>query len=225
MNDTGRSLSKKRHDKMRRVLESRQTDLRVFLDKVHKPHNVSAIVRTSDAVGVHNVHAVLAEGRYRCHPDFAAGNHRWVKVHVHQNVHEPLAELREQGHQILAAHLSDRAVDFRTVDYTKPTVIVMGAEKDGISEDVAGLVDQHIVIPMLGLGQSLNVSVAAAIILFEAQRQRQIANCYERVMLDEEYRKRTIFEWVQPKLARYCRLKKRSYPEIDEDGDVINFKP
>ena len=82
--------------------------------------------------------------------------------------------------QILATHLSDSSVDFRAIDYTRPTAILVGQEKHGIGEEALALADHHIVIPMVGMVQSLNVSVAAAAILYEAQRQRELAGCYQR---------------------------------------------
>ena len=125
----------------------------------------------------------------------------------------------------MAAHLSEQAVDFRQVDYTEPCVIIMGTEKLGISEEVAEIADEHIVVPMLGLGQSLNVSVATAVILYEAQRQRWEKGCYERgTTIDPETYRTTLFEWMQPKLTRYCKQKGIPYPNIDEDGDVVDHE-
>ncbi|MFZ6043991.1 TrmH family RNA methyltransferase, partial [Vibrio natriegens] len=90
------------------------------------------------------------------------------------------AALKDQGMQVLATHLSDTAIDFREVDYTKPTAIILGGEKNGITSEALALADQDIIIPMVGMVQSLNVSVASALILYEAQRQRQQAGMYDR---------------------------------------------
>jgi tRNA (guanosine-2'-O-)-methyltransferase len=190
---------------------------------VHKPHNVSAIIRTADAVGVHQVHAVWPTTRMRTLVSSAAGSNSWVNVKTHRTITDAVTHLKSQGMQILATNLSDRAVDFREVDYTRPTCILLGQEKTGITEEALRLADQDIVIPMIGMVQSLNVSVASALILYEAQRQRQNAGLYrrERSMLDEEEQQRLLFEGGYPVLANVAKRKKLPRPHIDEQGQVI----
>ena len=124
--------------------------------------------------------------------------------------------------QILATHLSDTAVDFRDIDYTKPTAIVLGTERFGLSERALAMAHQHMVIPMMGMVQSLNVSVASAIILYEAQRQRSLAGHYERPSaLEYEERQRLLFERCHEVLAKRCQQKGLPYPMINPDGDII----
>jgi len=96
---------------------------------------------------------------------------KWVEAHKHDDFSSIAQSFKNKGYQLLAAHFSDTAIDYRKIDYTKPTVIVMGTELAGISDTTAATVDQHITIPMVGMVASLNVSVAAATILFEAQYQ------------------------------------------------------
>lgn len=205
------------------MLATRQPDLTVCLEQVHKPHNVSAIIRTADAVGVHQVHAVWPTTRMRTLVSSAAGSNSWVDVKTHRTITDAVTHLKSQGMQILATNLSDRAVDFREVDYTRPTCILLGQEKTGITEEALRLADQDIVIPMIGMVQSLNVSVASALILYEAQRQRQNAGLYrrERSMLDEEEQQRLLFEGGYPVLANVAKRKKLPRPHIDEQGQVI----
>lgn len=113
------------------MLARRQPDLTVCMEQVHKPHNVSAIVRTADAVGVHEVHAVWTGTRMRTMVSAAAGSNSWVSVKSHQTIGEAVSHLKDRGMQVLATHLSDKAVDFREIDYTRPTCILMGQEKPG----------------------------------------------------------------------------------------------
>ena len=115
------------------MLARRQPDLTVCMEQVHKPHNVSAIIRTADAVGVHEVHAVWPGCRMRTMASAAAGSNSWVQVKTHRTIGDAVAHLKGQGMQILATHLSDNAVDFREIDYTRPTCILMGQEKTGIT--------------------------------------------------------------------------------------------
>ncbi|WP_413505221.1 tRNA (guanosine(18)-2'-O)-methyltransferase TrmH [Serratia grimesii] len=216
-------MSPERYARICEMLATRQPDLTVCLEQVHKPHNVSAIIRTADAVGVHQVHAVWPTTRMRTLVSSAAGSNSWVNVKTHRTITDAVTHLKSQGMQILATNLSDRAVDFREVDYTRPTCILLGQEKTGITEEALQLADQDIVIPMIGMVQSLNVSVASALILYEAQRQRQNAGLYrrERSMLNEEEQQRLLFEGGYPVLANVAKRKKLSRPHIDEQGQVI----
>lgn len=205
------------------MLATRQPDLTVCLEQVHKPHNVSAIIRTADAVGVHQVHAVWPTTRMRTLVSSAAGSNSWVSVKTHRTIGDAVGHLKAQGMQILATNLSARAVDFREVDYTRPTCVLLGQEKTGITEEALALADQDIVIPMIGMVQSLNVSVASALILYEAQRQRQNAGLYRRdnSMLDEEEQQRLLFEGGYLVLANVAKRKGLPRPQIDEQGQVV----
>lgn len=217
-------MDNKRYHRVKRVLDRRQTDLTVCLDEVHKHHNLSAIVRTADAVGCHHVHAVWPQEQRRLTNNTSGGSKNWVETHMHDDIHDAVGAIRAHNPdiQILATNLSDSAVDFREIDYTKPTAIIVGQERTGISDDALAHADQHIVIPMEGMVQSLNVSVAAALILYEAQRQREAAGCYQRNdMLDESIKHRLLFEGCHPIIAERCVEKGLPYPELDDDGEIV----
>ena len=216
-------MNSQRYARICEMLARRQPDLTVCMEQVHKPHNVAAIVRTADAVGVHEVHAVWPGNRMRNMVSAAAGSNSWVSVKNHQTISEAVSHLKGRGMQVLATNLSAKAVDFREIDYTRPTCILMGQEKTGISREALDLADRDIIIPMIGMVQSLNVSVASALILYEAQRQRQNAGMYERSnsMLPEEEQQRLLFERGYPVLAQVAREKKLPRPQIDEQGHII----
>jgi len=214
------ALQNLRNKKIIELLDRRQKDLTVFMDEVHKPHNLAAIVRTCDAVGIGDVHAVYPENFIReCHGT-AMGSNRWVTTHTHPGLSSGLAQMKKENKQVLAAHFSDRAVDFRSIDYTKPTVILVGSEKFGVSEQAAEVADEHILIPMLGMVQSLNVSVATAIILYEAQRQREIAGFYQQRQLDDIICEKLRFEWLHPEVKKFCEKHTLRYPTLDDHGDI-----
>ncbi len=205
------------------MLATRQPDLTVCLEQVHKPHNVSAIIRTADAVGIHQIHAIWPTPEMYTRLSSAAGSNSWVQVKTHSDITEAITHLKSQGMQILATHLSDKAVDFREIDYTRPTCILMGQEKTGISKEALAMADKDIIIPMIGMVQSLNVSVASALILYEAQRQRQNAGMYQRTqsVLSEDEQQRLLFEGGYPVLAQVAKRKGLPRPHIDEQGQVI----
>ncbi|HBY38992.1 MAG: tRNA (guanosine(18)-2'-O)-methyltransferase TrmH [Pseudomonadota bacterium] len=212
-------MTPERYQRIREMLAKRQTDLTVCLENVHKPHNVSAVVRTCDAIGIHKVHAVW-ENQYRVRSGTAMGSQQWVNVDTHENVTDAIGALKAQNMQVLVTHLSDKAVDFRDIDYTKPTAILFGQEKYGVTDEAIAMCDQDIVIPMVGMVQSLNVSVAAALVLYEAQRQRQIAGMYDVQHLSEEECQRMLFEGGYPVLTKVCKRKGIPYPPIDEQGQI-----
>lgn len=214
-------MTAKRLARCRATLDRRQPDLSVILDQVHKPHNLSAIIRTCDAVGAFNVHAVQRGSHLSVHQHCAAGAGEWVNLSVASAVEDVIADQQAQGIAVYAAHWSEAAVDFRDVDYTRPCAILLGAERWGVSDHAAALVDQHITIPMVGLVESLNVSVAAAVILFEAQRQRAAAGLYDAPRLSPAVYERILFEWLHPRLAGYLNQRGEPYPALDEDGDPI----
>lgn len=151
-----------RYQRIQSVLATRQIDLTVCMEEVHKPNNVSAIVRTADAVGIHKVHAVWPDDKMRMLSHTSAGARNWVELETHDTMVDAVQHLKSQGMQVLATNLSDTAIDFREVDYTKPTAIILGGEKNGITQEALNLADQDIIIPMVGMVQSLNVSVASA---------------------------------------------------------------
>jgi len=214
------SMTPSRFSRYHEVLKKRQPDLTVVTDEVHKPRNLSAIIRTCDAVGIHRVHVAKPDEGYKAFRGTAKGSHRWVKVNTYDDAIVPLEQLKQQGHKIYAAHFSAQAVDFRTVDYTVPCAVLMGAEKEGVSAEALKFADREIIIPMSGMVQSYNVSSAATVILVEAQRQREAAGLYgTRVLSEDEYR-RTFFQWAHPKLADYCHQKGIEYPDLDEEGEV-----
>ena len=215
-------MTLKRYARIREMLARRQPDLTVCMEQVHKPHNVSAIIRTADAVGVHEVHAVWPENRMRIMASSAAGSNSWVQVKTHRTIADAVGHLKGQGMQVLATHLSEKSVDFRDIDYTRPTCILMGQEKTGITQEALDLADQDIIIPMIGMVQSLNVSVASALILYEAQRQRQNAGMYARDTrtIDDDDQHRLLFEGSYPVLARVAKQKGLPYPDLNAQGEI-----
>jgi tRNA (guanosine-2'-O-)-methyltransferase len=209
-----------RFRRLRAVLDRRQPDLTVLMDNVHKRHNFAAVMRTCDAVGVLEVHGVWPDPRYRPSHDASAGVGKWLPVRTHETIEAAAAALHARGFTIVAAHAAPGAVDFRTVDYARPVALLLGAELDGVSAAARDAADTLVVVPMAGMVESLNVSVAAAVILYEAQRQRAAAGLYDRCRLEPEAHARTLFEWAHPEVADWCRRHARPYPALDDEGDV-----
>ncbi|MHA7878382.1 MAG: tRNA (guanosine(18)-2'-O)-methyltransferase TrmH [Saccharospirillum sp.] len=214
-------MSRSRFEKFQQVLLHRQPDMTVLTDQVHKAQNISAILRTADAVGIPEIHMVQpTRGRLVYH-NTAGGSGRFVQTQVHETIGQAITTVREQGFKLYAAQWSQRAVAFNRVDYTQPFALVMGAEKYGLSETASEAADAHLTIPMIGMVESYNVSVAAAIILQEAMQQRLRAGLYQRQAPKDERYHKTLFRWAQPRMAAYCDRHGLPYPALDDDGDLI----
>lgn len=212
--------SSSRYDKIIELLSNRQPDLTVFMDEVHKPHNLAAIVRTADAVGIGHVHAVFPpDVRFSGHHT-SSGSKRWVTTHKHPDLKSGIEAVKSQGMQVFAAHFSDKAVDFRSIDYTKPTCVLVGSELVGVSDEAADLADEHVIIPMVGMVQSLNVSVASALILYEAQRQRAEAKMYGELKVPQDEVDYILFNALHPTIKKYCDKHQIRYPRLNDRGDI-----
>lgn len=220
--ETKNNMTPERYQRLCETLDRRQPDLTLLTDEVHKPHNLAAIIRTCDAVGIPEVHCCHPELRERQLHGRSMGSSRWVDVHHYKSTAEAVQTLQSKGFQIYAAHFSEQARPYHEIDYTVPCGLMMGGEKHGVSPEIAALADEHVIIPMQGMVKSFNVSVAAAIILMEAQRQRQAAGLYDVSRLPSECRPDILFRWGYPELARYCDQRGLAYPKLDDDGQLIN---
>ncbi len=167
--------------KLSQVMHQRQMDIVIALDHIHDQHNLSAVIRTADAAGFGRIiwtpDFKMTE---KVNPEISRGAERWVDLSVYDDLKPELLRLKGQGYKIAATHMARKAVDFRTIDWTQPWVIVFGNEHRGVSDDVVEIADENVFLPMLGFVQSLNISVAAAVTLYEIQRQRQVAGMYDK---------------------------------------------
>jgi tRNA (guanosine-2'-O-)-methyltransferase len=164
-----------RIEKVARVLSHRQPDLRVVLEGVTIAHNASAVMRTCDAAGVLNLDLITPNPEIlRPNKAISTRADKWLEISVHPTAAACLEPLKRAGYEILAAHLGEGAVPYTDVDLARPVAIVFGSESEGISEEALAFADRIVRIPMLGMVQSLNLSVSVAVILYEALRQRSL---------------------------------------------------
>lgn len=215
-----RPIQPRRFARLRAALAQRQPDLTVLMDGVHKGHNLSAIVRTCDAVGVAAVHAVPVPGGkpVRLGKKPTAGARKWIEVVWHRSGEAAVAALRAAGFQIVVADVAADAEDFRALDYTRPTAFAVGGELEGLTAAVRDGADARVRIPMRGLVESLNVSVATGILLFEAERQRAAAGLYDAPRYSPEDFARRLFEWAYPTAAKRLQAAGLPYPPLGADG-------
>jgi tRNA (guanosine-2'-O-)-methyltransferase len=214
-------MTPKRLQTIKDSLNRRQPDLTVVMEDVRKPHNLAAVARTLEAVGGLQIHAISSLSSIRLSQMAAGGIRKWISVRKYAAIEQGLQQLRQQGHSIIATTLDETSKDFRDIDYTRPTAILVGEELEGISDRAIELADETISIPIVGMVQSLNVSVASALVLYEAYRQREQADMYRQRKLDDATYARLLFEACHPEVARYCRQKSLQYPAIDDDGELL----
>ena len=220
-------LLPRRFERLKSVLNKRISDLTVLIENVEKPHNLSAIIRSCDAVGVLEAYAIFNKEKCLTFNSTAQGSQKWVKVNQYKETTEAIKVLKKKGFKLYGTNLNPKSIDYRKCNFNGPTAFVLGAEKWGISEEATSLVDKHIHIPMRGMVESLNVSVAASALLFEAIRQRQVANIIPEAgegMSKETYKEK-IFEWAYPEVAKWCKSEGRKYPDLNEKGEIIDTLP
>lgn len=189
-------LSERRLQKITSVVKSRQHSLKLVLENIHDPHNVSAIFRTCDAVGVPKVSLIYTLEKFpKIGKKSSASAFKWVEKEKFNSVSDCYSSLRKDGFMIYASSISDEAVDFYKLDLKKKIAIVLGNEHRGVSNDALSQADKMFRIPMFGMVQSLNVSVAASIILYEALRQRIKKGFYDKSELSESELDDLIEKW------------------------------
>ncbi len=189
-------MTPEREEKIKRILNHRQHDLTLVLANIHDPHNVSAIYRSADAFGVNKVHLYYTDTAF---PVLAkktsASARKWVETHRHASKESLLESLKD--YSLLATACTPISKSMYEYDMTKPTAIIMGNEHSGVPEELLEHIDGEIYIPMFGMIQSFNVSVAAALLLGEASRQRQAAHMYDKSSMPKADYDKKLAEWLE----------------------------
>lgn len=190
-------MTPERKEKLMAVLRKRQTDLTVVLENVHDPHNISAVMRTCDAVGVQEIYVLNTKipkhKKWGTRSSSSAA--KWLTIHEFENGEECFKEVRKKYSKILTTHLSSDAVSLHAIDFTQPIALVFGNEHSGVSEEVRTLADGNFIIPQAGIIQSLNISVACAVTLYEAYRQKSLAGHYTKQKLDQSLFEELYADW------------------------------
>ncbi|MBI3787096.1 MAG: RNA methyltransferase [Ignavibacteriales bacterium] len=190
--------SERRLAKLESVLRHRQPDLTVVIENIHDPHNVSAMFRSCDAAGVFEVQLLYTMEKFpRIGKKSSASAGKWVNRRDFKSVEACYATLRKEGFTIYATQLSEKAAGLYEVDLSKRCAVVFGNEHRGVSDEAAAQADAIIQIPMFGMIQSLNVSVACAITLYEALRQRLAKGHYNKPKFSEKELKKLLDGWTR----------------------------
>lgn len=190
-------MTEVRKQKFEAVLRRRQTDLTVVLENVFDPHNISAVMRSCDAVGIQEIY--ILNTRIPRHEKWgfrsSGSAYKWLTVYQFTDNQSCFAQLRQHYSSILTTHLSSDAVSLYQMDLTRSTALVFGNEQEGVSKEVRDLSDGNFIIPQMGMIQSLNISVACAVSLYEAFRQKQLAGHYDQQKLSDETYQSIFQKW------------------------------
>jgi len=174
-------MTPERTEKVTRVLNYRQSGLVMVMENVHDPHNIAAVMRTCDAVGVQDLFIITTV--MPTYKQFAkrssASAAGWLTIHQYESTAECMAAVRQKCDKIYATHLGVASESLYDLDLTQKVAFVFGNERDGVTEDCLKYCDGNFIIPQVGMVQSLNISVACAITLYEAFRQRKNAGLYD----------------------------------------------
>jgi tRNA (guanosine-2'-O-)-methyltransferase len=190
-------MTPQREEKLVSVLSKRQTDITVVLENVFDPHNISAVMRTCDAVGVQEIY--ILNTKIPRHKKWGARSSssaaKWLTIHQFENAVDCFAAVRKNYSTILTTHLSSDAVGLHEIDLTRSIALVFGNEHSGVSEEIRVLADGNFVIPQVGIIRSLNISVACAVTLYEAFRQKNLAGHYNRQDMSSVIKQDLLKEW------------------------------
>ncbi len=192
-----RGMTPERRERLLSVLRKRQPDLTVVLENVFDPHNISAVMRTCDAVGIQEIYVLT--NKIPRHKKWGARSSssaaKWLTVHQFESAEECFAALRKKYKKIYTTHLSSDAVSLHEIDFTESVALVFGNEHAGVSEEIIAMADGNFIIPQMGIIQSLNISVACAVSIYEAMRQKKNAGHYDKQRLDDGTFNTLLDEW------------------------------
>jgi tRNA (guanosine-2'-O-)-methyltransferase len=194
-------MTEERKKRMEAVLSRRQNNLTVVLEDVWDPHNISAVMRSCDAVGVQEIYVINSQVKHRHQwgKRSSGSAHKWLTIQLFENVVECFSVLRKKYDKVLTTHLSTDAASLYDLDLTDRIALVFGNEHSGVSEKARALADGNFSIPQTGMIQSLNISVACAVSLYEAYRQKRLAGHYSRQCLTETDYHTLFHQWALKK--------------------------
>ena len=190
-------MTPERKTRLQNIIAKRQPDLAIVLENVFDPHNISAVMRTADSVGVQDIFILTTKIPRHKKWGFKSSSSakKWLSIHEYDNAEECFAELRRRYQKIYTTHLDGDAIELHNMDLTQSLALVFGNEHSGVSDEIRALADGNFIIPQIGVIQSLNISVACAVTLYEAFRQKNLAGHYERDDFASSYKTALQKQW------------------------------
>jgi tRNA (guanosine-2'-O-)-methyltransferase len=190
-------MTPEREQRLLAVLNKRRSDITVVLENVTDPHNISAVMRTCDAVGVQEIYVL--NNKIPRHKKWGSKSSssasKWLTIHQFSDAQACMDDVRRKYTRILTTHLSGDAVSLHTINFLSPIALIFGNEHEGVSDEIRQMADGNFIIPQVGIIRSLNISVACAVTLYEAYRQKNAAGQYEQRTLPDEQFNTLLGEW------------------------------
>lgn len=190
-------MTPERHKRLTTVLQHRQPDLTVVLENVFDPHNVSAVMRTCDAVGIQDIY--ILNNRIPPHRKWGYRSSstaaKWLSIHQFTDPEKCFEEVRKRYEKVYTSHLSKESSNLYSMDLAQSVALVFGNETFGVSVDIRQYSDGDFIIPQVGIIKSLNISVACAVTLYEAFRQKTAKGHYDSVRIGNEQLQQLKLEW------------------------------
>ena len=180
-------MTPEREERIANAVASRQLNLCVVLENVHDPHNIGAVLRSCDSVGIQEVYILVTDpqmdpDKYFLSKRSSSGARKWIDTYLYTDTEKCISDIRKKYNQILGTKLNDESRSLYDFDLTGSIAIAFGNEHDGLTDEFVDHLDGNIEIPQYGMVRSLNISVACAVTLFEALRQREVKGLYEPSM-------------------------------------------
>lgn len=202
-------MTPERKARFAEVLDKRQANLTVILEDIIDQHNISAVLRSCDSVGIGEIYIITSDKLKYCkiRPEtplqswkgrkISASANKWIRIHLFQSIEECMTAVRKKYDLIFSTHLSEDSKDLYELDLTQSVALLFGNERDGLSEEALSHADSNFSIPQMGMIKSLNISVACAVTLYEAYRQRNVAKMYDSLSLTPVDKQATLDAWVE----------------------------
>lgn len=212
-------LTANRKNLFKKVLENRTRHFTVVLEDIFQPHNASAVVRTCDIFGVQDVHAIENKYNNKVSRHVAKGSQKWLNQYRYRNDGDNtkacLEELKRKGYQIIATTPHNDSCLLQDFDFTKKTAFVFGVEAEGVSDCVIENADGFLKIPMVGFTESLNISVAAAIVLQEVTTK--LRNSDVNWQLSKEEKEILYFDWVKKTIKNVVSIEEHYHQNLKKE--------
>lgn len=205
-------ISEDRWDKINQVLEKRTRHISVVLEDIYQPHNASAVLRSCDGFGIQDVHVIENKNRFDASSEVTIGADQWITLRRHNkegvnNTTACIEGLKEKGFSVIATTPHEKDQKLNDLDISKPLALVFGTELEGVTETVMQHADGFVTIPMHGFSESFNISVSAAICLYDLTTRLHLSEV--DWSLSEEEKETLRYEWVKNSIKAGDLLVKR----------------
>ena len=217
-------IYERRVSQLQKVIEFRTKYITVVLEDIFQSQNASAVLRTSDCLGIQNVHIIENKNRFNINPKVVLGSAKWLTIKKYNgnsnNSEKAIKKLKDEGYRIVATSPHTNQISLDQFDINKGKVAVfLGTEQTGLSETVLKQADEYLTIPMFGFTESYNISVSAAIVLYDLTKKLRESNISYQLSKDEQ--EILILTWLKGITKNYEMMEKRF---LHENKIEINKK-